>query len=200
MSLKIAARLSHPTIRALAGLIDSATRGSIVLIPRVSRESVLPLSFAQQRLWLIDRLAGSSQYNMPFAFRLRGVLNREALQRALDTIIVRHEVLRSVFRTRDDGEAFVVVQAASSIPVTVIDLMHLGVAAREERVHALAAADATRPFDLGNDLMLRASLLALSGQEHALLFNMHHVASDGWSTGVLTTESPRCTTRFRECR
>ena len=188
VSLKIADVFSHPTIRALAGLIDSATRGSIVRIPRVSRESVLPLSFAQQRLWLIDRLAGSSQYNMPFAFRLRGLLNREALQRALDTIVARHEVLRSVFRTRDDGEAFVVVQAASSIPVTVIDLMHLDVAAREERVHALAAADATRPFDLGNDLMLRASLLALSGQEHVLLFNMHHVASDGWSTGVLTTE------------
>jgi amino acid adenylation domain-containing protein len=188
VSLKIADVFSHPTIRALAGLIDSATKGSIVRIPRVSRESVLPLSFAQQRLWLIDRLAGSSQYNMPFAFRLRGLLNREALQRALDTIVARHEVLRSVFRTRDDGEAFVVVQAASSIPVTVIDLMHLDVAAREERVHALAAADATRPFDLGNDLMLRASLLALSGQEHVLLFNMHHVASDGWSTGVLTTE------------
>jgi amino acid adenylation domain-containing protein len=188
VSLKIADVFSHPTIRALAGLIDSATRGSIVRIPRVSRESVLPLSFAQQRLWLIDRLAGSSQYNMPFAFRLRGLLNREALQRALDTIVARHEVLRSVFRTRDDGEAFVVVQAASSIPVTVIDLTHLDVAAREERAHALAAADATRPFDLGNDLMLRASLLALSGQEHVLLFNMHHVASDGWSTGVLTTE------------
>ena len=188
VSLKIADVFSHPTIRALAGLIDSATKGSIVRIPRVSRDLVLPLSFAQQRLWLIDRLAGSSQYNMPFAFRLRGLLNREALQRALDTIVARHEVLRSVFRTRDDGEAFVVVQAASSIPVTVIDLMHLDVAAREERVHALAAADATRPFDLGNDLMLRASLLALSGQEHVLLFNMHHVASDGWSTGVLTTE------------
>jgi acyl carrier protein len=95
VSLKIADVFSHPTIRALAGLIDSATRGSILRIPRVSRESMLPLSFAQQRLWLIDRLAGSSQYNMPFAFRLRGVLNREALQRALDTIVARHEVLRS---------------------------------------------------------------------------------------------------------
>lgn len=188
VSLKIADVFSHPTIRALAGLIDSATTGSIVRIPRVSRESALPLSFAQQRLWLIDRLAGSSQYNMPFAFRLRGLLNREALQRALDTIVARHEVLRSVFRTRDDGEAFVVVKAAFSIPVTVVDLTHLNVAAREERVHALAAADATRPFDLSNDLMLRASLLALSEQEHVLLFNMHHIASDGWSTGVLTME------------
>jgi len=188
VSLKIADVFSHSTIRALAGLIDTAIPGSIVQIPRLSREIVPPLSFAQQRLWLIDRLAGSSQYNMPFAFRLRGVLNREALQRTLDTIVARHEVLRSVYRTRDDGEAFVVVQSACSIPVTLIDLMHLDVAVREERVQAMAAADATKPFDLGEDLMLRVGLLALAEQEHVLLFNMHHIASDGWSIGVLTTE------------
>jgi amino acid adenylation domain-containing protein len=188
VSLKIADVFSHSTIRALAGLIDTATPGSTMHIPRLSRETPLSLSFAQQRLWLIDRLEGSSQYNMPFAFRLRGVLNREALQRTLDAIVARHEVLRSVYRTREDGEAFVVVQPACSVPVTEIDLMHLDAAVREERVQATAAADAARPFDLGNDLMLRATLLALAEQEHVLLFNMHHIASDGWSIGVLTTE------------
>ena len=186
--LKIADVFSHSTIRALAGLIDTAIPGSTTPIPRLSRETPPPLSFAQLRLWLIDRLEGSSQYNMPFAFRLRGVLDRQALQRTLDTIVARHEVLRSVYRTRDNGEAFVVVQSACSIPLTEIDLMPLDMAEREEQVRALAAADAMRPFDLGSDLMLRVGLLALAEQEHVLVFNMHHIASDGWSMGVLTAE------------
>ncbi|WP_444997367.1 amino acid adenylation domain-containing protein [Aliikangiella sp. IMCC44359] len=179
----------HNTIRQLASYIEGLEQSEQITIPVISREQPLPLSFSQQRLWFIDQLEpGSSQYNMPMALRLKGELNQSALQQSLDAIIARHEVLRTTYQTGEDGEGCQVIHAAQALTINQLDLSHLADSEREAEVMRLAVEDSQRGFDLSADLMLRVSLLVLSDTESVLLFNLHHIASDGWSMGVLTQE------------
>jgi len=155
------------------------------LVP-VARGEASITSFPQQRLWFVDQLeGGSAQYNIPSALRLKGRLDRDALQHALDTIVERHEVLRTTYRADNDA-AFQVVRPFRPVPIRIVDLT--GAADCKADVHALAREEASATFDLAEDLMLRATLLVVSEQEHVLLFTMHHIASDGWSMGVLVKE------------
>ncbi|WP_395795689.1 amino acid adenylation domain-containing protein, partial [Aquimonas sp.] len=147
-----------------------------------------PLSYAQQRLWFLDRLeGGSGHYNMPAALRLSGVLEVDALRRALDRIVERHEVLRTRF-VEVEGAVHQVARPALRVPVELIDLTAQPSEAQQREVQARARADAQRAFDLQHDLLLRVQLLRLSDDQHVVLFNMHHIASDGWSQGVLIRE------------
>ncbi|TDR35194.1 amino acid adenylation domain-containing protein, partial [Tahibacter aquaticus] len=155
-----------------------------------------PLSFAQQRLWFIDQLQGHSrQYNMPTALRLSGRLDVAALQRALDALVERHEALRTCFAAVD-GTPVQVVQPAAGVAIARHDLSGLDAAAQQSRLQEMASAEAARPFDLSRDLMLRCSLINLGEDEHALLFTLHHIASDGWSLGVLVREIGALYTAF----
>ncbi len=166
-------------LREQALAIDTA-------IPVVSREQTLQCSFAQQRLWFVDQLeGGSAQYNIPAAMRLKGRFDAAALQRAVDTIVERHEILRTVYRA-EDGEAVQVITPVRPLAVRTVDLTEA--ADREEQVQNFARDEAEAGFDLAADLMLRVTLLKLAREEHVLLFTMHHIASDGWSMGVLMRE------------
>jgi amino acid adenylation domain-containing protein len=145
-----------------------------------------PLSFAQQRLWFLQRLEpGSAAYNIPFATRLKGVLDVPALQRALQTIVDRHESLRTTFAETDDVPVQIVA-GSSSVPLPVTDLSRLPEPDRE--AHRLAGKEARAPFDLERGPLLRSRLLRLAPQEHMLLLTVHHIVSDGWSMGVLLKE------------
>ncbi|HJU40698.1 MAG TPA: amino acid adenylation domain-containing protein, partial [Tahibacter sp.] len=182
--IAVRAVFEQPTVRALAAFIDAQGVSSHLAIPRVSRDAPLALSYAQQRLWFIDQLdGGSRQYNMPTALRLRGVLDVDALQSALDALVARHEVLRTVY-AQVDGEAVQVIRPAVSVSIAVLDLTNAPAASIDEAI----ALEATRPFDLSNDLMLRATHVILGDEEHVLLFTMHHIASDGWSVGLAIAE------------
>src|SRR6185369_9818538 len=155
------------------------------LLP-ASREQELPLSYAQQRLWFLDQLApGSLAYNIPLAVRLKGRLEVEALQRTLDEVVRRHEVLRTTF-VEVNGAPVQVVAPAGQLPMPVLDLSELEEAERE--VEARQAAEAQQPFDLSVGPLLRVLLLRLSGEDHVVLFTMHHIITDGWSTGILVRE------------
>jgi len=170
--------------------IISLLRGQAIAvdpeIPVVPRETTLECSFAQQRLWFVDQLeGGSAQYNIPAALRLTGRLDEEALQRAIDAIVERHEVLRTVYRA-ENGAPVQIIQPVRTVTIARVDLTTD--ADREERVQELARAEAEAAFDLSADLMLRVGLLKLAEEEHVLLFTMHHIASDGWSMGVLVRE------------
>jgi amino acid adenylation domain-containing protein len=187
--LPLRALFEHPTIEELCARLPELNRGWVLPAIEVlaSREK-LPLSYAQQRLWFIDRLeGGSSEYNIATAVRVRGELDRGAFSRALKTIVDRHESLRTVLR-EIDGEVYQVVREEVEFDCTERDLSGLPEAEREEEVRRLVLEDARTPFDLSRDLLLRVSLLRLLPQEHVVLFNMHHIASDGWSLGVLTRE------------
>ncbi len=189
VELPLRTLFEQPTVRALATVL--AGHADEVLLPPIEtcdRGQRLALSFAQQRLWFIDQLeGGSSQYNMPMAYRLHGAFDEPAFRQAVETIIERHEVLRTCFYERS-GEAYQLVSEDFSVPLRSIDLTALDAAAQQQEVQRRAAEDAQQVFDLSQDLMLRIQLLKLSAQEHVVLSNMHHIASDGWSMGILFRE------------
>jgi amino acid adenylation domain-containing protein/FkbH-like protein len=151
------------------------------------RDEVLPLSFAQQRLWFLDHLEGAgAAYHKPNGLRLKGVLDRAALVRALDRIVARHEALRTTFVMRDGEPAQQIAAADCGLALRDHDLR--GVGDGETELARLAAEEASAPFDLGQGPLIRGRLVRLAADEHALLVTMHHIVSDGWSMGVLTSE------------
>ncbi|HEX7243557.1 MAG TPA: amino acid adenylation domain-containing protein, partial [Longimicrobiaceae bacterium] len=189
VDLPLRALFEAPTVAGLSGRAEAARREGAGPPPppirRVPRDGPLPLSFAQQRLWLLQQVAPeSAAYNMPYALRLRGAPDHAALRRALRGVVERHEALRTVFRSVD-GEPAQVVQAPGGVPLPLVELERLGPEARGREAARLAAEEAARPFDLARGPTLRTHLLRLAGEEHVLLFTLHHVVSDGWSTGVL---------------
>ena len=154
----------------------------------VERTGALPLSFAQERLWFLDRLEpGSTAYNIPVAWRLGGALDEAALERELSEIVRRHEALRTVF-AEVDGAPVQVVAPFGGFTLPVEDLSGLGEADREAAVRRRVGEEAGRPFDLSAGPLFRAALLRLGAEEHVLLLSMHHIVSDGWSMGVLFRE------------
>jgi len=147
-----------------------------------------PLSFAQQRLWFIDQLGGGSvQYNMPGAMRIEGRFEEEVAERSFRRIIERHAPLRTVFFNGAEGPRQR-IRSSFDFRMGRMDVSGLGREEQEQVVVEALKADAMKPFDLSADLMLRASFIRLSGEEGVLQFNMHHIASDGWSMGILVRE------------
>ncbi len=179
-----------PTIAGCADRIEETMRGARRLqqppLVRASREGDLPLSFAQQRLWFLNQLeADSAFYNVPIARRLRGRLNIDALQKALESLTLRHEALRTNFAAID-GTPVQVITQEPGLAFSVIDLRHVqDVEAEIERV---SGAEAALPFDLSSDPLLRVKVLRLGEEESVLLITMHHIVSDGWSMEVLMRE------------
>ena len=152
------------------------------------RPGKLPLSHAQQRLWFIDRLEGTSaEYNMPGSLRLRGELDQEALERAINTIVERHESLRTHF-AEIEGEPVQVIKPEMRIKIPVEDLSGLELNARWERVLAVHRRQWDEPFDLARGPLLRMELLKLGEQDYMLFRTMHHIVSDGWSMAVFNRE------------
>jgi amino acid adenylation domain-containing protein len=147
------------------------------------------VSFAQQRLWFLEQLEpGNSAYNLPSAIRIRGILDIDALARALQTIVQRHDSLRTTF-TAVDGQVMALVVAApepAGLPLVILD--HLNEDQKEEHALVIAAEEGQRRFDLSAGPLIRLKLLRLSPTEHVLVLTMHHIITDGWSIGVLLKE------------
>ncbi|HYG64673.1 MAG TPA: amino acid adenylation domain-containing protein [Thermoanaerobaculia bacterium] len=192
IELSLRAIFETPTLAGLATEVDHVRRGGETSeappIRPVPRDRSLPLSFAQQRLWLLDRLApGSAAYNLPMGLRLEGPLQASALTRALSEIVRRHEALRTTFAELD-GEPVQLIAAPAPWHLPVIDLDALPVERREGVSQELTRAQARRGFDLVRGPLLRVLLLRLGPGEHVLLATLHHIVSDGWSTGILVRE------------
>lgn len=145
--------------------------------------AIFPTSFAQERMWIVERLApGSAAYNVPIALRLRGALDHAALRAALSLVVERHEVLRTVF-DQVDGRTVQRIEPAEPVHVEVAD-----VPGGDTELPALLAAGAATGFALDRDLLLRASLYRLGVQDHVLAVTLHHLVSDMWSLEVLLRE------------
>ncbi len=152
---------------------------------------VVPTSFAQQRLWLVNQLQpASTAYNVPAAVRFSGSLNRDALERCLREIIRRHETLRTTFGVEDGQPVQIIKQPpkAGRPLLQEIDLTQFVDNERHAEVLRLAHKEASLPFDISRGPLVRATLLRLSDDEHVLLFTLHHIISDGWSMSVLLEE------------
>ena len=191
VELPLRSLFGAPTVSGLAAEIEAASSRNENPPPKivpVTRDQDLPLSFAQQRLWFLDQLEPNNAfYNVGSAVRMKGQLNIGALELTLTEIVRRHEALRTVFRIRED-QPLQFIMPATEVKLPITDLSVLPEEEREAEARRLASAEAQRPFDLAHGPLLRASLLKLSETEHVVLFNMHHIVSDGWSEGVLADE------------
>jgi len=157
-------------------------------LARVSREGSLPLSFAQQRLWFIDQLEpGNAIYNCPGAVRVEGQLNLEALERAINEIVRRHEVLRTRIEVKE-GKPAQVIDEWKYQRIEVEDLTSLSGEKREEEAGRMAQEEAVTGFDLSRGPLLRVKVLKLEEERHVALYTMHHIVSDAWSMGILVGE------------
>jgi len=165
-------------------------------IPRRSKDGPLPLSFSQQRLWLLNQLDPDSPvYNIPKAVQINGPLQVDTLHRSLETIIARHTALRTTFKLID-GEPQQTVSKEWSLNLPVISLSHLPQANKDDEVERLLNEHIIKPFDLTRDLLLRPMLIQIEPETYILLLVTHHIASDGWSSNILFQEISAFYTAF----
>jgi len=158
---------------------------------------VFPASFAQQRLWFLNQLAPDNPfYNVSAALRLKGNLDLVALERTVNEIVRRHEVLRTTF-VSVEGQLCQAIAPHLHLPVAVVNLSTLSGKAQEAAVRQQATAAAQRSFNLSTGPLLRVVVLKLEASEHVLLLTLHHVVADGWSVGVLVRELGALYTAFR---
>jgi natural product biosynthesis luciferase-like monooxygenase protein/amino acid adenylation domain-containing protein/FkbM family methyltransferase len=193
VELPLPALFEARTVAALArrveALLHAGQGGEAPPLVPVPRDGApLPLSFGQQRLWLLQRMEpGSAAYNLSYALRVRGPLDRGALQRALTDVAARHETLRTRF-PEQDGEPVQRIEPARPARPPRVDLSRLPGPAREAELARLADAEARRPFDLAAAPALRTALVRLGARDAALLLTLHHVVCDGWSLAILVSE------------
>ncbi len=158
-------------------------------IDAVADNCAVGLSYAQQRLWLLDQIDdGSVHYNMPFALEIEGALDKQALAQAFKIIVDRHQVLRSCIVLGADEQPQQKVLDAATFDVESQDLSHLDADARAQAIAKYTQAQAVKPFDLTADLMIKVVLLKHCDTLHTLLVTMHHIASDGQSMTILINE------------
>jgi hypothetical protein len=147
-----------------------------------------PSTIAQQSFWYLDRLEpGNPSWNIAVRFRIHGPLNVSVLERSINEIVHRHEVLRTTF-TLIDGVLNQIVHADAAVPLPVDDLSEFASAARDAEEERRTIAEAAHPFDLNTGPLLRVRLLKLDSEEHMLLLTVHHIVSDGWSIGIFSDE------------
>ncbi|NDB84454.1 MAG: non-ribosomal peptide synthetase, partial [Alphaproteobacteria bacterium] len=190
VELPLKTLFSAPTI---AGISEGVERlkGTAVVIPAITAEirpKRIPLSFAQQRLWFLDQLLpNQSLYNIPMALRLKGQLDIDALEKALDYIIQRHEILRTHIES-EEGEAYQVINLDFRFILERVDLRSVVGKARNEEASRLIRAEASRLFELGKGPLIRGKILILGSEENIFILNMHHIISDGWSFDIFLKE------------
>ncbi|RCJ26206.1 non-ribosomal peptide synthetase [Nostoc minutum NIES-26] len=195
VELPLRSLFAAPTVAELSQNIQQLQQQELTgsaISPR-ARDAELPLSFAQTRLWFLDKLnPNSAFYNLLIALRLVGTLNIAALEQSLQEIIHRHEALRTNFITVD-GQPTQIIKGLETGDwglgtVSVVDLKHLSTSEKEIALQQLAQQQVQRPFDLATEALIRTTLVILSETKHALLVFIHHIVFDGWSMGVFVQE------------
>lgn len=191
-TMTVKALFENKSIRELAAVIAGQEHEVEDRISVIPRTGPLVVSFAQQRLWFIDQLdGGSSQYNMPVVMEVEGNFDVEVAEQAISRIIRRHEPLRTIF-SELDGVPVQNIQNEFEFNLCRYDLSGLSEDTQKHKIEQLLSAQSSKTFDLSTDLMVRGIYIQLhtsaEKSQGVLLFNMHHIASDGWSMGILVKE------------
>ncbi len=185
VGLTLRVLFEHPTVEALAEAVRSGSGSHIAPIVPASRQEALPLSYAQHRLWVVDQLdPDNAQHNLPAAFRIGGDVDVRVFAKAVERLVERHEILRTHYELEGDHPVQVIANSAP-VPLTIVDLSSLQPEEASVEAKRLAQLEAGKPFRLSQAPIYRAVLYRLAEDDHFLLFNVHHIASDGWSIGVL---------------
>ncbi|MEI0713916.1 pyoverdine non-ribosomal peptide synthetase PvdD, partial [Pseudomonas aeruginosa] len=180
LDASLKALFERPVLKAFAQGLERTT-DAVSTIPLADRQQPLALSFAQERQWFLWQLEPeSAAYHIPSALRLRGRLDVDALQRSFDSLVARHETLRTRFRL-EGGRSYQQVQPAVSVS---IEREPFGEEGLIERIQAIVV----QPFDLERGPLLRVNLLQLAEDDHVLVLVQHHIVSDGWSMQVMVEE------------
>jgi amino acid adenylation domain-containing protein len=201
LDVKIWAEGDKLRVSAPKGALTDTLRAALVeqkadLLLLVRERSAIPrrsqneaqLSFAQQRLWFLEQLQpGMIAYNLAQVLRLTGHLDESALERAINALVDRHEVLRTAFRVVG-GTPVQIVVSKREITLPVVDLSHVPIANRDAEARSLALAEVHRRFDLTVDGLIRPVLYRFAPDEHVLCLTMHHIVTDGWSLAILTRQ------------
>lgn len=184
IELPVKTIFTYPTVAGLAVQLQLQEQSALLppIVPS-NHTGKLPLSFAQERLWFIDQLQGSTHYHLPAVLRLAGELDRSALSQAFIRLVERHEVVRTVIK-QFDGRAYQEVLK----PDWKMDYLADASLANQEAFNRFVQATVEKPFDLSQDAMLRVVLVQLSDTEHRLIVVLHHIAGDGWSVSILVKE------------
>lgn len=204
VELPIRSVFEAPTTTQFAELIQETINGGRQLehapVTRVARDQELPLSFAQQRMWFFDHLSGKgASFHVPLGLRIKGSLNRVALEQTFGEIVRRHENLRTVFPAVND-QPVQVIQPPSRFQLTLVDLSRLAPPDRERQAAELAQQNAVRLFDLAHGPLMRLMLLQMDHDEHILICAMHHLIADGQSLEVVISEMNRLYNAFDQGR
>ena len=193
VELPVRSLFEAPTVAGLServeALRDSGVGLAVSAIQRVGRDRPLPLSYAEEQFWFVNQLyPNSAGYNMFGALRILDGLQVEVLERTINEIVRRHEVLRTTFETTAQGQPVQVIHEHEWRSVPMVDLEALSERKRMEQARQLIEEERLRPFDLSQGPVVRGRLLRMGLQEHVMLYTVHHIASDGWSMGVLNRE------------
>jgi len=185
-----------PTIAAVAEVIShlnpEVADETVPILGSLPRPEPIPLSYAQERLWFLDRWEPNSPlYNMAVAYRVHGSIHMEMWEQALRTLVKRHETLRTTFVERE-GVPTQTIHHEISIPLTRIDLSEEDLARRAQQATEEVFAESRRPFDLAVGPLVRSTLITLDENEHLFLLTLHHIISDGWSLELLFREFLLC--------
>ncbi|MEV6796617.1 amino acid adenylation domain-containing protein, partial [Streptomyces sp. NPDC051320] len=182
IELEIRMLFEHPTAAGLATVLAGAGRARTAVVPE-QRPETLPLSFAQQRLWFLNRLEGpSATYNIPVGVRLDGALDIRALRAALTDVVERHEALRTVFPDGDGAPCQVVLSSTDAYLDFAVDDVE------EPELSDWLKRAAAQPIDVESHLPIQAGLVRLSARRHVLVLVLHHIAADGWSLAPLARD------------
>jgi len=204
VELPLAVLFEHPTVAELAEALrtvgNDAAAAHAAPIPAVPRGAAMPVSYSQQRMWLVQQMNPTgTAYNVPMVVRLRGALDRAALRAALDDLHARHEVFRARFALRD-GEVTQRFEPDAAAPWRELDLSALPAAERAARLQCELRAEAAHVFDLGHGALHRLLCLRLADDEHVLSWVAHHLIADQWSAMVLWRELAELYEARREAR
>jgi len=186
LNLEVRDLFQYPTIAQLRQYLKE--KNASTLLPPIKKSmdlSRIPLSFGQERFWFIDQLEGTVQYHSPQVLRLKGLLNKEALDFALHQIVERHQILRTVMHSDEAGETQIVKSSQEWNLNSVNGLIYQN---DDEALYKYVKYLVSEPFDLSNDFMIRAHLILIKENEYLLVVVIHHIASDAWSSILITKE------------
>ncbi|MCH7920792.1 MAG: amino acid adenylation domain-containing protein [Planctomycetes bacterium] len=199
LDLTLSQLFQHNTIRELSKVVEwrvdwttsgaaTATAEALEVIKRIDRSGPLELSVGQQQLWFFSRLeSNTAAYVLSYSIRLLGSLDVRLLEKSLNRILERHEILRTTYYDVG-GKPLQAVSQPSFVRFPLIDLTTKASSEKNAEVSRIASIEAGTPFDIARDHCLRAQIVKLSKEEHVLLLSLHHIAFDGWSVGVLFKE------------
>ncbi|KAF9346730.1 hypothetical protein BGX34_003688, partial [Mortierella sp. NVP85] len=190
IQLPLSSIFASPTLSSFAEsasqCMDKDTITHSAIEP-ISRKGDLPISSSQQRMWFITQMDGTSEtYHLPMAIRLHGDLNRDAWERALNTLYARHESLRSVFVAVDGQPQVRLLPANSGMPIAWEDIR--GSSDTESQVERMCAEETMRSFDLARGPLIRVLMVQLDNHEYVSMVTQHHIVSDGWSSAIFNRE------------